>query len=195
MNESPFSNIVKTLANESTGSNNSLTSSYWKPWIWIILGILAVVVGLSVWNWDRWATSPWLADRLTASQHFWDLLKPVGTIVDPGQMPGGSEIGSDDPAMRLVSETDTEKLLVNDEEAPERKRHRETWCFIGEDKTGRWCLRVPTSHACDPNRTYDSRFDCEMVTASALPLGFLKEGGMSDTPLSAIPALSNTEVV
>jgi hypothetical protein len=107
---------------------------------------------------------------------YWDLLKPAAP--------------HETVSLKPVVATDTSVLL----EAPERKM-QESWCFIGEDKTGRWCLRVPTSHACDPDRTYTSQADCELVTASEMPLGFLKNGGVSSMPLSAIPVMSNTEVV
>jgi hypothetical protein len=188
MNNSPFANIINTLATETVANTSS--GSYLKSWILILLAILAVIVGLSVWNWNRWATSPWLSDRLTAGTHFWDLLKPAGSLVDPGQMPASSDIQSNAPDMRTVTETDTAQLL--EPSISEAKKHKEeTWCFIGEDKTGRWCVHVPNSHACDPDRTFASRDACELVTASAMPLGFLKHGGITQTPLSAIPAMSN----
>lgn len=107
---------------------------------------------------------------------YWDLQTPVTP--------------TETVPLKPVSQTDTRVLL---EQVPERQQ--ESWCFVGEDKTGRWCLRVPNSHACDPDRTYTSQADCELVTASAMPLGFLKNGGASSVPLSAIPAMSNTEVV
>lgn len=106
---------------------------------------------------------------------YWDLLKPVKP--------------TETVSLNTVSQTDTSVRLESDQSM------QETWCFVGEDKTGRWCLRVPNSHACDPDRTYTSQADCELVTASEMPLGFLKNGGVSSMPLSAIPAMSNTEVV
>ncbi len=197
MNNSPFTNIVNTLAKESITPNTNTSSSYWKAWMWVLLAIVGVIVGLSLWNWTRWANSPWLAERLTASSHFWDLLKPASSAIDPGKLPDGSSISSNDPLMRTASETDTASLMVQDPAiaVAAAPNHQETWCFVGEDKTGRWCVRVPTAHACDPDRTYESRDACELVTASAMPLGFLKHGGVSDTPLSARPAMSNMEVV
>lgn len=90
--------------------------------------------------------------------------------------------------MRTASKTDTSQLLVNDSITKAREH---TWCFVGEDKTGRWCVHVPNNHACDPDRTFQSRDACELTTASAMPLGFIKHGGMTQAPLSAIPSMSN----
>lgn len=199
MNNSPFTNIVNTLAKESITTNTNTGSSFWKAWLWVLLAIIGVIVGLSMWNWSRWANSPWLADRLTASSHFWDLLKPASSVIDPGQLPDGSSISSNNPNMRIASETDTASLMVSEPifaaASAAAPNQQQTWCFVGEDKTGRWCVSVPTAHACDPERTYETRDACELVTASAMPLGFLKNGGLSDTPLSARPAMSNMEVV
>jgi hypothetical protein len=160
---SPFQNIVTTLTNESKPSSGS--------WIWLLLMVMLLFIGIGIWYWMRWKTSPWLADRLTADQHIFDFLKPIGQEIQPGTFP---------------------EKTPEPEHPPYKK---ETWCFVGEDKTGRWCVKVPTDHACDPDRTFSTRSDCEIVTASAMPLGFLKYGGASDTPLSAIPAMSNTQVV
>ena len=66
----------------------------------------------------------------------------------------------------------------------------ETWCFVGEDMTGRWCVRVPHRGACDPERAYSSRSDCELTNASRLPLGTNMEGGARVAPLMGPPPSS-----
>jgi hypothetical protein len=53
----------------------------------------------------------------------------------------------------------------------------EAWCFVGEDLTGRYCVKVPSAKSCDAGRTYTSRQDCEMVSAQHLPAGIVKQGG------------------
>jgi hypothetical protein len=158
-----------------TINTQSVPESYWKPWLWIVFAIFAVAVAVSAWNWSRWATSPWWSDRANATSHFWDLLKPSQTsLIDPGALP---------------TQPTSENLHQATIYTPE------TWCFVGEDQTGRWCVKVPTSHSCDPNRSFESRSACEMVNASAMPLGILQNGGLTDKPLSAIPSLSNNTVV
>lgn len=45
------------------------------------------------------------------------------------------------------------------------------WCFVGEDLTGRWCVKTPEEGLCPKKRVFQSRSECEMKTASASPLG------------------------
>ena len=61
----------------------------------------------------------------------------------------------------------------------------ENWCFVGEDLTGRWCVKVPSANACSPERLFSSRPGCELVEASASPAGINKNGGATMTPLFA----------
>ena len=49
----------------------------------------------------------------------------------------------------------------------------ETWCFLGEDNTGRWCVKVPIPSLCEPARSYGGRDPCEMTLAQQLPLGLV----------------------
>ena len=58
----------------------------------------------------------------------------------------------------------------------------ENWCFVGEDVTGRWCVKVPQPDACSPERLFSSRPGCELVTASPLPLGLIAKGGAEMNP-------------
>jgi hypothetical protein len=69
----------------------------------------------------------------------------------------------------------------------------ESWCFVGEDVVGRWCVRVPNPHSCTPDRLFDSEDNCTYVSASALPLGVVKEGGAEYKPFAPpMPAMANT---
>ena len=61
----------------------------------------------------------------------------------------------------------------------------ENWCFVGEDVTGRWCVKVPRPDACSPERLFSSRPGCELVPASPLPLGLVAKGGAEMNPLIA----------
>jgi hypothetical protein len=61
----------------------------------------------------------------------------------------------------------------------------ENWCFVGEDVTGRWCVKVPQPDACSPERLFSSRPGCELVPASPLPLGLVAKGGATTKPLAA----------
>ena len=59
----------------------------------------------------------------------------------------------------------------------------ESWCFVGEDLTGRYCVKVPSTNSCDAGRTYRSRQDCEMVPAQHLPAGVVTKQGAGMLPL------------
>jgi hypothetical protein len=61
----------------------------------------------------------------------------------------------------------------------------ENWCFVGEDVTGRWCVKVPQPDACSPERLFSSRPGCELVPTSPLPLGLVANGGAAMNPLLA----------
>lgn len=69
-------------------------------------------------------------------------------------------------------------------------QREETWCFVGEDMTGRWCVRVPHRGACDPERAYSSQSDCELTNASRLPLGTNMESGARVAPFMGPPPSS-----
>lgn len=75
-----------------------------------------------------------------------------------------------------------EKPIENPIEKPiekallEVKSLRESWCFVGEDLSGRYCVKVPSEEACDPSRTFLTESDCEIVKASHMPLGITKDG-------------------
>jgi hypothetical protein len=60
----------------------------------------------------------------------------------------------------------------------------ETWCFVGEDNTGRWCVQVPLPSLCEPIRSYGTRSSCEMTLAQQLPSGVNTNGGT--TPMASL---------
>lgn len=37
----------------------------------------------------------------------------------------------------------------------------QTWCLVGEDMAGRWCIQVPTPKHCEPIRSYKTKNQCE----------------------------------
>lgn len=77
-------------------------------------------------------------------------------------------------------------ILLNNKKVPvDRPGFGENWCFVGEDVTGRWCVKVPQPDACSPERLFSSRPGCELVPASPLPLGLVAKGGATTKPLAA----------
>jgi len=62
----------------------------------------------------------------------------------------------------------------------------QTWCFVGEDNTGRYCVKVPTTDLCEPIRTFGSRETCELIEGSQMPLAVVTEKGHSVAPISSL---------
>lgn len=63
---------------------------------------------------------------------------------------------------------------------------KESWCFVGEDLSGRYCVKVPNDKVCTQGRVYHSRSDCEMAAANHLPAGVINDNGVGLQPLSTM---------
>lgn len=50
---------------------------------------------------------------------------------------------------------------------------RQVWCFVGEDDSGRWCVRVPSDSACTADRAYATQKGCESPASAAAPVAAL----------------------
>jgi hypothetical protein len=60
------------------------------------------------------------------------------------------------------------------------------WCFVGEDLTGRYCVKVPSSASCDRTRVFLTQQDCELQSGNAMPAGVVSpHDGRKMTPLSS----------
>ncbi len=68
----------------------------------------------------------------------------------------------------------------------ERAQKSESWCFVHEDYLGRWCVKSASPNNCDPKNRYTSKEACEMVSASALPLGPVDKRGTVRRPFAAM---------
>ncbi len=66
--------------------------------------------------------------------------------------------------------------------APVQAYKPESWCFVGENTLGRYCVK---SEKCGPLDRFPSREACEYTEASALPLGVTGEGGLYYTQFLA----------
>jgi hypothetical protein len=76
------------------------------------------------------------------------------------------------------------------EEHESHRNHKEhskpaTWCFVGEDLLGRYCVKVPGPHACTPDRSYTSDSDCRLIPAQHLPAGTVMNNATRMLPLSS----------
>ena len=146
-------------------------------WTYVVIAgvvLLAAAVLFAV-NYFQWSDSPWLGDRLTAASHLWDWL-PSGSMAAGIGPYGALQTVPTAPAGPGAPPTT----------ATATRGTKEHWCFVGEDLTGRWCVKVPHHSSCTPERIYETRSECELVTASQSPLGAIKNGGADQTLLAAL---------
>lgn len=132
---------------------------------WKYIGVFVGVVVLAglVWYGVQYMTrsSPWWSERA----HAWWWQQPATT----NSLQAVEETVKS--LQKEIAQPDTTLMEEKGVTPPE------TWCFVGEDLTGRYCVRVPSSAACNPDRSYTSRTDCEMVPAHAMPAGVIQDAG------------------
>jgi hypothetical protein len=135
--------------------------------------IVLVLLSIGAYvTYQQWAASPWFSDRYWASENLWSWWNPpaisltelgvLHQVETPAPVPG---------AAATVSTSEREDL-------------KESWCFVGEDLTGRFCVKVPSDASCDKDRLFGSEKDCELTPANHLPAGIIKENGTAMRPLS-----------
>lgn len=61
-------------------------------------------------------------------------------------------------------------------ENTEKPQSHESWCFVGEDLSGRYCVKVPSDAACTNDRIFFTRGDCELISGSRLVAGISNNG-------------------
>jgi len=148
-----------------------------------VLSVVGILVGITIvcfsiatlFQYYKWHTSPWFADRYYASSHIWDWLDALTTRTRMTSQSGIQEV--DIPLEKPLAAA-TQSTSERHPEPPS-----ESWCFVGEDLTGRYCVKVPAASSCDSDRLFRSRSDCELQRANALPAGVINENG-SMTPLN-----------
>jgi hypothetical protein len=78
---------------------------------------------------------------------------------------------------------------------PYDNTRNQTWCFIGEDNTGRYCVKVPSPDLCEPIRTFGQRESCELIEGSQMPLGIVTKSGHSVKPISQTSVVNSAKLV
>jgi hypothetical protein len=146
-----------------------------------ILSVVAILVGITIvcfgvatlFQYYKWHTSPWYSDRYYASSHIWDWLSSLTSSSRITSQGGIQEV--DIPLEKPMAPA-TESTSERHPEPPS-----ESWCFVGEDLTGRYCVKVPSASSCEASRYFPTRSDCELQKANALPAGVVTaSGGMLD---------------
>jgi hypothetical protein len=87
----------------------------------------------------------------------WRKLYPVNELTG---VSSGTSLGDSSPAKldyKALAREETKNVLP----AEGSNTFEQTWCLVGEDMAGRWCLQVKSPAACEANRTYSTKNKCE----------------------------------
>jgi hypothetical protein len=168
---SPLNNVVQIVSDVSAG----------RSWLYVF-GILALIVAVAVgYVYVTYKDSPWFAERAAAGWLTWDWfraepkfgLSASGTLKETAPAP--AVLPPSAPVTTSISERTG---AIKDKKKPE------TWCFVGEDLAGRWCVAVPKPDLCPRERAFASRSDCELTPANHMPAGLIQNNGVSMLPLA-----------
>jgi hypothetical protein len=75
--------------------------------------------------------------------------------IDYSKATGGSSSQSTGVLMGAEVPTKADPVLEGPASA------EQTWCLVGEDMAGRWCIQVQSPNHCEPIRTYKTKNQCE----------------------------------
>ena len=112
-------------------------------------------------------------------------------VIQPEENPIETELISPSQTTNVetIQENDTETNETNkDTQLPTKSVSSpasETWCFVGEDLSGRYCVKVPSDSACPSSRSFRTRIECELVSGSHMPAGITRDG-VSFRPLQSM---------
>jgi hypothetical protein len=77
--------------------------------------------------------------------------------VAPGALPSAPTLPSAVESVMSVLEPAKSESAFGETAASSEQ----TWCLVGEDMAGRWCLQVQSPAGCEPSRTYKTKNQCE----------------------------------
>jgi len=140
-----------------------------------LLVVVLIALGTHV-TWHVWSGSPWYYDQAYAVKNMWNWWNPPHHNITPSG------------ALQEVTESVVQPAAPVTQSTSERNPAGppESWCFIGEDLTGRYCLKVPSDTSCDTERLFRSRRDCELIPANHMTAGIVTKGGVDIRPLSSV---------
>jgi hypothetical protein len=130
-------------------AEESILSVYQIIGIVVIFTIIASVVSYSKDLFQFDFGSVW-AKYVPSIPYLNSYLSPTGTTMEDETRSGPAAL--DYPNKMPVTPTI---------EAKDEGTASQTWCLVGEDMTGRWCVQVQGVKACEADRTFSSKNACE----------------------------------
>ena len=127
----------------------SILSIYQIIGIVVIFTIIASVVSYSKNLFQIDFSGLW-AKYVPSIPYVGTYLAPTGTAMEDETRTGPATL--DYPNNMPVSPT---------VQAKDEGTASQTWCLVGEDMTGRWCVQVQGVKACEADRTFSSKNACE----------------------------------
>jgi len=178
---SPVNTVVATIRNVASADIEG-----GHGWLKVI-GIVALVIVVALgYVYVTYKDSPWFAERAAAGwlTMDWFRSEPKFGLTQNGMLketaPAPSVLAPAAPPTVSISER-TSKIV--DAKKPE------TWCFVGEDLVGRWCVAVPKPDLCPRERSFANHSDCELTPANHMPAGLVQNNGASMLTLAKASVL------
>ena len=151
--------LMNMSANVNANANPSPIPGVPYSWLYIALGFVAMI----------------LAAIGSAYYANWDWRAMLNTQVGMPKINAAAVL----PAPLAPAEAPSASLAA-------AAATKETWCFVGEDLSGRYCVKVPSETACSSERTFNSRSSCELTPANNMITGTVRNGGIGIQPLSSM---------
>lgn len=157
-------------ANNVLSSVPTTTSLMYDWRIWTAVGIfIVIVIGYTYIQYTAWSSSPWFSERYQAGGRMWDWLPRWFRNDDLSNNLVSLETAESMPMPPPPPSSPGAKTLAETVGAP-----RETWCLVGEDLAGRYCVKVPGPQSCTHDRSYLSFDQCTLTPAMYMPAAVLK---------------------
>ena len=168
--------MFQSALNESVEKSvpTSFLSGYF---VYLILGI--VCIGMAVYLYLYYTKSPLLHSKndihlsTEPQSNLLELLEKKPAIPNVVEERKPAIVEETKPSIPTVTKDKDEAPthISNNSSSPQA-----IWCFVGEDISGRYCVKVPSKESCVPDRTFRSLSECALIDGNHLPAGIEKDG-------------------
>jgi hypothetical protein len=160
----PETNVIVNAVGNTQNSGSGY-SVYQIIGVVIVFTILAAVLSYSknVFTFDVWG---WFKSNILIHIPYFNtdplIIKGESAMVQAREDLGMKSTPLTYPDAESVKKAnDGNDIVASAPEPPPVASASQTWCLVGEDMTGRWCVQVQTEKSCDKDRTYTSKNECE----------------------------------